>query len=67
MWADAEGRLQAERSQQTPSVYLWMSSENLALGFMGFLGHTGGSERTFGLWPRTLSLLPPNQLVFLLL
>ena len=36
-------------SQQTPSVYLLISNENLALAFMGVLGHTGVSERTSGL------------------
>lgn len=52
VWVDAEGRLQIEHSQQMPSVRLLISNGDLALAFTSFLGHTGVSKRTFGLWPR---------------
>lgn len=50
---DAEGRLQRERSRQTPSVFfcLFISSEDLALAFTRPLGHTSVSKRTLGLQP----------------
>ena len=52
LWVDAEGRLQREHSQQTPSVYLFISNEIWPWPLWR-LGQTGVSERTFGLWPRT--------------
>lgn len=34
LWADAEETLQREHSQQTPSVYVFISNEDLALAFL---------------------------------